>query len=45
MVKQIQFHLDDDIYEKVDQAKDERDLTWPEFVERAIDALNGDTDN
>jgi len=39
MVKQINFHVDDDIYDKADQVKEDQDLTWPEFLEKAADQL------
>jgi len=42
MVTQINFHMEDDRYEKAAEVKEELGLTWPEFVYRAADALNGD---
>ncbi|WP_157575373.1 HNH endonuclease signature motif containing protein [Haloferax sp. Q22] len=39
MVKQINFHVDDDVFDKADQVKEDQDLTWPEFLEKAADEL------
>jgi len=43
MVTQINFHMDDDQYEKAAEVKEDLGLTWPEFIDRAADALKGGT--
>lgn len=39
MVKQINFHVDDDVFDRADQIKEDQDLTWPEFLEKSVDEL------
>ncbi len=39
MVTTLNITLDDTVADRARDVKDERDLTWPEFVEAATDAL------
>lgn len=39
MVTHISFAADDDTAERAKQLKEERDLSWPEFLEAATEAM------
>lgn len=39
MVTHINFAVDDETAERAKEIKDERDLSWPEFLEVAIEEL------
>ena len=39
MVKTLNVTLDDNVHERAKRVKNELDLTWPEFIERAADEL------
>jgi len=40
MVKSIHVQLDDGTHERIRDVKDERDMTWTEFLKAAADALD-----
>jgi len=39
MVSHIHFTVDDDVADRAKRVKDERGLSWPEFLEEATEVL------